>query len=59
MSDTSEVLTETHDQVLVITINRPEQRNAVNAAVAEGIAHALDRLDADDALLLGILTGAG
>jgi enoyl-CoA hydratase len=59
MSDTSEVLTETHDQVLVITINRPQQRNAVNAAVAEGIAHALDRLDAEDALVLGIITGAG
>jgi enoyl-CoA hydratase len=59
MSDTSEVLTEARDRVLVITINRPEQRNAVNAAVAEGIAHALDRLDADDGLMLGIITGAG
>ncbi len=59
MTDTSEVLVEARDQVLLITINRPEQRNAVNAAVAEGIAHALDRLDAEDALGLGILTGAG
>ncbi len=59
MSDTSEVLTEARDRVLVITINRPEQRNAVNAAVAEGIAHALDRLDGDDGLILGIITGAG
>ena len=59
MSDTSEVLTEARDKVLIVTINRPEQRNAVNAAVAEGIAHALDRLDADDGLVLGIITGAG
>ena len=60
MTDTSyDVLVEAREQVLVITINRPEQRNAVNAAVAEGIARALDRLDADEALTLGILTGAG
>ncbi|WP_445152740.1 crotonase/enoyl-CoA hydratase family protein [Baekduia sp. Peel2402] len=61
MSDVSQpaVLTERLDGVLVITINRPEVRNAVNAAVAEGIAHALDELDGDDALQVGILTGAG
>ena len=59
MSDTSEVLTERRDAVLVITINRPEQRNAVNAAVAEGIGRALDQLDADSDLMIGVLTGAG
>jgi enoyl-CoA hydratase len=53
------VLTERRDQVLVITINRPDQRNAVNAAVAEGIAHAVDELDGSDDLVLGVLTGAG
>ena len=53
------VLAEARDQVLVITINRPDKRNAVNGAVAEGIAHALDHLDADDGLTLGIITGAG
>ena len=53
------VLAERRDGVLVITLNRPEVRNAVNAAVAEGIAHALDELDGDDALQVGILTGAG
>ncbi|MDX6703391.1 MAG: enoyl-CoA hydratase, partial [Baekduia sp.] len=42
-----------------ITLNRPEVRNAVNAAVAEGIATALDELDADDELAVGVLTGAG
>jgi enoyl-CoA hydratase len=53
------VLTERRDGVLVITLNRPEVRNAVNAAVAEGIATALDELDADDELAVGVLTGAG
>jgi len=53
------VLTETRDEVLLVTLNRPEQRNAVNRAVAEGIAAALDRLDADDALRVGVLAGAG
>ena len=43
----------------MITINRPEQRNAVNAAVAHGIADALDLLDRDHELSVGILTGAG
>jgi enoyl-CoA hydratase len=59
MSEQPAVLTERRDGVLVITINRPEVRNAVNAAVAEGIGHALDELDGDDALQAGILTGAG
>lgn len=53
------VITERRDNVLLITINRPEMRNAVNAAVAAGIGGALDELDADDSLSVGILTGAG
>ena len=59
MSDQAEVLTERRERVLVITINRPEQRNAVNAAVANGIAEALGELDADAELSVGIVTGAG
>lgn len=53
------VLTERRDRILVITINRPDQRNAINAAVAQGIAGALDELDADSQLSIGVLTGAG
>jgi enoyl-CoA hydratase len=53
------VLTERRDNVLVITLNRPEARNAVNLALAEGVAAALDELDAADDLSVGILTGAG
>jgi enoyl-CoA hydratase len=60
MSDTEPaVLTERRERVLVITINRPEQRNAVNAAVADGIAGALDDLDGDAELSTGVITGAG
>jgi enoyl-CoA hydratase len=59
MSDQPAVLTERRDGVLVITLNRPEVRNAVNAALAEGVARALDELDADDDVALGVLTGAG
>ena len=43
----------------LITINRPDARNAVNAAVAEGIEEGIDRLEADDEIWVGILTGAG
>jgi enoyl-CoA hydratase len=54
-----EVLTERRDRVLLVTLNRPEARNAVNRALAESLAAALDELDADDALAVGVLTGAG
>ena len=57
MSD--EVLVERHGAVQVITINRPEARNALNGAVAAGIRDAADELDADGALQVGVLTGAG
>ncbi len=53
------VLSERDGNVLVITLNRPEVRNAVNAALAAGVAGALEELDADDELSVGILTGAG
>ena len=53
------VLTEASVGVLLITLNRPEARNAINLAVAEGVAAALDRLDGEDELQAGILTGAG
>lgn len=61
MSDTPtpEVLTEVDDGVLIVTINRPEAKNAMTKAAAEGIAAAMDRLDSDDDLRVGILTGAG
>jgi enoyl-CoA hydratase len=57
MSD--EVLTTTEDGILLVTINRPEARNAMTRLAAEMIAAAMDRLDADPALRCAILTGAG
>jgi len=56
---TEPVLTERRGNVLLITLNRPEVRNAVNAALAEGVGNALEELDADDTLSVGVLTGAG
>jgi enoyl-CoA hydratase len=53
------VLVEQRDRILVITINRPAAKNAVNAAVSKALADAMDRLDADDGLSVGVLTGAG
>ena len=53
------VLTERRDGVLLITLNRPEARNAVNLALAEGVAAALDDLDADGDVAVGVITGAG
>ena len=54
-----EVLIEVDDGIAVITINRPEARNAVNGAVAAGIAAAIDDLDARRDVRVLILTGAG
>jgi enoyl-CoA hydratase len=56
---TEAVLTEFLDGVAVLTINRPEARNAVNKAVAEGIAAAMDEFEERDDLTVAVLTGAG
>jgi enoyl-CoA hydratase len=56
---TDVVLTEQLDGVQLITLNRPEVRNAVNTALAEAVAAALDQLDASPDLLAGVITGAG
>ncbi len=53
------VLSERRGNVLLITLNRPEVRNAVNAALAAGVAAALDELDADETLSVGVLSGSG
>jgi enoyl-CoA hydratase len=47
------------DRVAVITICRPEARNAVNGEVAAGIEQAIDRLEADPEVWVGILAGQG
>src|SRR5579884_4310656 len=45
--------------VSVITIRRPEARNAVNGEVAMALEAAIDRLEAEDDAWVGILTGEG
>lgn len=57
MSD--EILARTEGHVLVLTLNRPQARNAVNMALARALAEALARYDADPGLRAAILTGAG
>jgi len=58
-TDAPTVRTEEHDGVLVITIDRPKVRNAVDGATARALADAFDQLDAHDDLLIGVLTGVG
>jgi enoyl-CoA hydratase len=53
------VLTEVSDGIAVITINRPEARNAVNGEVARGIAAAVDEFDNSKDVHVLVLTGAG
>lgn len=54
-----EVLTEVRGRVLVMTLNRPEAMNSVNTALAQALLAAIERLDSDNDLTLGVLTGAG
>jgi enoyl-CoA hydratase len=54
-----EVLVEYADRVAIMTINRPQARNAINHAVSALMAEALDELDRRDDLTVGIITGAG
>jgi len=53
------ILTEVADGVAVITINRPEARNAVNGEVARGIAAAIEDYDGRGDVSVVVLTGAG
>jgi enoyl-CoA hydratase len=53
------VLTERRDSVLLITLNRPDARNAINNALAQGLLDAVIRLDEDPELRAAVLTGAG
>ena len=50
---------EQRGHVAVLTINRPEARNAVNGEVASGIEEAVDKIEADDDTWVSVLTGAG
>lgn len=54
-----EVLTEIRGNVLIITLNRPEAKNAASQNMAQAMAKILDDFDANDDLFVGIITGAG
>ncbi len=56
---TPSVVMERDGAVLVIRINRPAVRNAINRETSEAIAAAMDLLDGDASLSIGILTGTG
>ena len=56
---TDAILTERRGRVLVITMNRPEAKNAINGALATGLWAAVEELNTDPSLTAGVLTGAG
>ena len=58
MTDTT-ILTERRGHILIVTINRPEARNAVNAAVHVGIGTALEAAENDPEIRAVVITGAG
>ncbi|PLW68930.1 enoyl-CoA hydratase/isomerase family protein [Pseudohalioglobus lutimaris] len=53
------VLTENRDGVLLVTLNRPEKKNAINGAMWQQIHDAFRRAAADDSVVCALLTGAG
>ncbi len=55
----TELLRERQGRVEVLTINRPEARNAINGAVSRAVATALDEIEADDDCWVVVLTGSG
>ena len=58
-SDAPVVITERRGAVLVITLNRPEAMNAIDSGITDGLVAALDTLNADPTLTLGVLGGNG
>lgn len=54
-----DVLVEVEAGIMLITLNRPKAKNAVNLAVAQQLAAAMDELDGNDEIQVAILTGAG
>ncbi len=60
MTDTAQnIVVERRGPLLIVTLNRPEAKNAVDAATAAQMNAAMDLLDEDDSLFIGILTGSG
>ena len=53
------VLTENRGHIRILTLNRPDDMNAFNTALASALGEALDALDGDPEVRVGVLTGAG
>lgn len=53
------ILTERRGPILIVTINRPEAKNAFDAESSQAMSDAMDLLDNEDELFVGIITGAG
>jgi enoyl-CoA hydratase len=56
---TGAVLTERRERILLITLNRPDARNAIDSALTRGLLEAIAQLDDTDELGVGVLAGAG
>ncbi|MGH7572122.1 MAG: enoyl-CoA hydratase/isomerase family protein [Gemmatimonadota bacterium] len=59
MSEENVVAIETVEGVRILTIHRPEKRNALNAAVRDALSAALGEAEADPAVRVVVFTGAG
>jgi enoyl-CoA hydratase/carnithine racemase len=59
MSDEEPITVEVRDSVLIITLDRPNALNAQNQRMRDRLVEALDRLDDDHALRVGVIRGAG
>src|ERR1700748_2794060 len=57
--ESEQITTEVSDNVLTITLNRPDRLNAFTATMGEELRAAFDRADADDDVRAVIVTGAG
>ena len=58
-STSSDLSVEIREQVLYVTINRPEKRNALSRATLKEIGHVFDHHQSNDSILVAVLTGAG
>jgi enoyl-CoA hydratase/carnithine racemase len=59
MQSINEVLFEVEGPVAIVTMNRPDQRNAINRGLRDGLRSAWERFEADAELKVAILTGSG
>ena len=53
------VLTEKRGHIQILTLNRPSDMNAFNTALASALGDALEAMDADPEIRVGVLTGSG